>query len=220
MDQSGSYGGKYDDLLISHAKAIKEAGQTPSNTRLVRALQNAARVSPLEARRVVDDFSERGVLQTLLGPGPYDEWLTAELEAARKLNRGVNGTSLAKKLQRENPAYQSSMSRNRLLGLADAIDIVDDYFVRYGLNSVLGPYPLGGIVIVVLAEAMLSLPVLWAVHFALNSLFFGRLVSGTPFVCFFLLFLAERAWKNWRKLRSAKRWSSYDAARDRLPITL
>ena len=216
MGQKVSCDGKYDDLLISHALAIREAGGTPSNIRPAHALQSASRVAPVEARKAVDDFCERGVLQTLLGPGLYDEWLTAELEAARRLNRGLNGTILAKRLQQAHPAFQAAASRHRLLGLANVVDIVDDYLVRYGLPSVLGPYPLSGVVIVVLTEATLSLPVLWAIHYGLSALL-GHPVGGLPFVVFFLLFLAERAWKSWRKLRSPKLWDSYDAARDRMP---
>ena len=217
MDQAVSYGGKYDDLLIDHAKAIREAGGVPLKIRLAHALQSASRVAPVEARRAVDDFCERGVLQALFGFGPYDEWLTAQLKAARGLNRGLNGTSLAKQLQQAYPAFQTGTSRHRLLGLANAIDAVDDYLARYGLPSVLGPYPLGGVVIVILTEALLFLPVAWAVHFAVGSVL-GRPPSGTLVASFFLLFLMESTWKNWRKLRSPKRWGRYDAVRERLPL--
>ena len=216
MNQAVLYSGKYDDLLIGCVKAINEAGQTPSNIRLIHALQSAVRISLVEASKAVDDFCERGVLQVLLGPGPYDEWLTAELEAARRWNRGLNGNSLARQLQSAHPVFQGNTSRHRLLGLANAVDTVDDYFVRYGLPSVLGPYPLSGVIIVVLTEALLFLPVSWAVHFGLSSLLLGRPASGTLFAFFSLLFLAGSTWKNWRKLRSPRRWKLYDAARDRL----
>ena len=217
MGQEVFYGGRYDDLLTSHARAIREAGEAPSKSRLVHALRGEARVSLVEAGRVVDDFCERGVLQALFGPGPYDEWLTAEIGAARRLNQGLNGTALAKRLQQAHPAFQADTSRHRLVGLANALDIVDEYLARYGLPSVLGPYPLGGVVVVALTEAALFLPVLWAIHYGISALLLGRPVGGLPFAAFFLLFLAERAWKGWRKLRSPRRWDIYDAARDRLP---
>ena len=217
MDQTVSYGGKYDDLLTSHARAIREAGETPSKTRLACALRGEARVTAVESERVVDDFCERGALQTLFGPGPYDEWLTAELEAARRGNSGLNENSLARKLERAHPDFQADAPQSRLLGLASPSDIVDDYSARYGLPSVLGPYPVGGIVIVVLMKAALFFPILWAIHYGPNALL-GRPASGLPFVAFFLLFLAESSWKNWRRLRSPQRWDGYDAARDRLPL--
>jgi len=218
MDQSALYGGKYDDLLISHAMAIKEAGENPSKTRLTHALRGEVKVSRVEAFRAVDDFCERGTLQALFGSGPYDEWLTSELEVARRLNRGLNGTALAKRLQQAHPALQADTSRHRLLGLASAIDIVDDYLARYGLPAVLGPYPLSGIVIIVLTEALLFFPVSWAFHFAFGTLLLGRPFNGTLFATFSLLFFMGSIWKNWQKLRSPKRWSRYDAARDRLPL--
>lgn len=218
MDQKVSYGGKYDDLLTGHARAIREAGETPSKTRLAHALRDEARVTAVEAGRAVDDFCERGALQTLFGPGPYDGRLTAELEAARRRNRGLNGIFLAKKLQRAHSAFQVDTNRSRLLGLASAMDIVDDYFARYSLPSVLGPYPLSGVVIVVLIEVVLFLPVAWALHFALGTVLLGRPFNGTLFASFFVLFLLGSVRKNWRKLRSAERWNRYDAARDRLPL--
>ena len=218
MDHKNSYGGKYDDLLISHAQAIREAGEIPSKTRLTHALRGEARITFVEAGRAVDDFCERGALQTLFGPGPYDEWLTAELEAARRRNRGLNGNSLARKLEQTHPDFQGDTDRSRLLGLASAVDIVDDYFARYGLPSVLGPYTLVGIAIVVLTEAVLVLPVSWAAHFAFGTFLLGRPFNGPLFAYFYLFFVLGSIWKNWQKLRSAERWSRYDAARDRLPL--
>lgn len=218
MDQQVFYGGKYDDLLTSHARAVWEAGELPSKTRLTHALRGETGVTAVEAGRAVDDFCERGALQALFGPGPYDGWLTAELEAARQRNLGLNGNSLAKKLQQMHPDFQGDTDRNRLLGLADAMDIVDDYFARYGLPSVLGPYPLVGIAIVVLTEAVLVLPVSWAAHFAFGTFLLGRPFNGPLFAYLYLVFVLGSIWKNWQKLRSAERWSRYDAARDRLPL--
>ena len=218
MDQQVFYGGKYDDLLMSHARALREAGETPSKVRLAGALRGEARMTTVEAERAVDDFCERGVLRALFGPGPYDEWLTAELEAARRRNRGVSGVSLARELQRAHSDFQAGTSRSRLLGLASAIDIVDDYLARYGLPSVLGPCPLGGILIVVVTEALLLLPVSWAAHYAFGTFLLGRLFNGLLFACFFLLSFLVSTWGTWRKLRSAERWRRYDKARDRLPL--
>ena len=141
-----------------------------------------------------------------------------ELEAARSLNCSLSGSSLARKLEQAHPAFQADTSRYRLLGLANAIDIVDDYLARCGLPVVLGPYPLSGILIVVLTKALLFPPVSWAVHFVVGSVFLRRPFNGTLFATFFLLFFMGSIWKNWQKLRSPKRWSRHDAARDRLPL--
>lgn len=225
MEQADNAEGRYDDLLIGHAKSLQASGRTASLVRLSAMLHESGGMSRVEASRIVADFSERGVLQRLFSSGPYDVWLTGELEKARRLNQGINGTALAKKLQRERQvryaADKTKLSNitKSLLGLADANDIVDDYFLRYGLKPIMGPYPLYGIIIVVIAEAILFLPILFLVHFALSSLFLGRPLTAAPFTFFFFLFLAERTWKNWRKLRSPNRWSSYDSARNRLPHT-
>ncbi len=225
MKQGNSYGGKYDDLLIECADAIRKADAILSPTSLAGALRDELKISLIEARRVVDDFCERGVLQEYLSAGPYDQWLTAELEAARKANHGISTTSLAKKLHRENPegiiGTKQSKSRGRVqsaLNLANTIYVVDEYFARYGLKGVLGPYPLGGVVIVTVFEALLFSPVFAAAHFAVSYALFGHPISWMLFFIFFLLFVAERTWRNWRKLRSPARWDSYDAARDRLPV--
>ena len=216
--------GKFDDFLTSSAEALKASGKTPSRIRLVAALREAEHVSLLEANKIVEDFSERGILQEHLGPGPYDVWLTAELEKARRLNHGVNSTALAKKLQRDSHIYYAGTGptsalaiAKSLLGLADALDVVEDYLLRYGLKPVLGPYPYYGIAIVTIAESLLFLPVLWAVHFAL-SILFGHPLTLPLFGFALLLFAGDRCWKNWRKLRSPKRWSGYDAACQKLPL--
>ncbi len=217
--------GKYDNFLISSAEALKASGITPSRTKLSAILRDSERLSLLEAHKVVEDFSERGVLQARFGSGPYDAWLTAQIELARRLNYGINNTALAKKLQRDGPNCHAGIGvrpvpaiAKSLLGLADAIGIVDDYLLRYGLKPVLGPFPYYGIAVVTITEALLFLPVLWAVHFALGS-FVGHPLTLPLFGFTLLLFTGERCWKNWRKLRSPKRWSSYDAARQRLPLT-
>lgn len=224
MNRTVALESEFDELLIGGATAIRAEGKTPSRIRLIRILRDQTGLSLIKAGKAVDDFAERGVLQKLFGPGPYDAWLTAELEKARRLNKGINNTTLAKKLQHEGRVHYAAAGKTKLsgiakslLGLADAIDIVDDYLLRYGLKPVLGPYPFYGIIIVVITEAILFLPVLFIVHFALGYLLSGRPLTPAPFAFFFLLFLAERVWKNWRKLRSSKRWSSYDDARDRLP---
>ena len=217
--------GEYDDFLIDAAEALKASGRTPSRTRLTAALRDAKRLSLLEASRAVEDFSERGVLQARFGPSPCDVWLTAELEKARRLNQGINSTILAKKLQRDSQTFYAGTSRTSalrisrsLLGFADARDVVDDYLLRYGLKPILGPYPYYGIAIVTVTEALLFLPMLWAVHYALGSLL-GHPLTFPLFGFVLLLFIGDRFWKNWRKLRSPERWSSYDAARERLPLS-
>ena len=216
--------GEYNDFLIDAAEALKASGRTPSRTRLRAALRDAKRVSLLEASRAVEDFSERGGLQARFGSSPCDVWLTAEIEKARRLNQGINSTTLAKRLQRDSQTFDASTSRTpapriarSLLSLADAIDVVDDYLLRYGLKPVLGPYSYYGIAIVTITESLLFLPVLWAVHFALGSLL-GHPLTLPLFEFALLLFIGDRLWKNWRKLRSPQRWSSYDAARERLPL--
>jgi hypothetical protein len=218
------YGGKYDELLTAAVVDRKRTDRGVSQNGLTFALKRATGLSIREARRAVDDYCARGALQALLGDGPFDPWLTQRLEGCYLANRGISVVLLAKELRRAHPEtlvdanlVNSGWAVSTAAGLANAVDVVEEYFARHALKHVLGPFPLAGVLIVTGFELLLMLPIAWIIHTAFVLLVPSLSAHAyIPTDAFLLLLVGEQLLRNWRRTRSRTRWGSYEAARESL----
>ena len=110
--------GAYDSLIDAERDALLQAGRTPDRATLVRALVDAAGLSPRDARRAVARFIARrnGVIPaepTLAPPrsGWIDDLLDAERARAARADQSVTPRTLLRAVRQASPTLSASEAR-------------------------------------------------------------------------------------------------------------